>query len=256
MKLDSRRTLIPMSSVATGSWLTPRMARPRLVREKNRPSSRARSSRAARTRIRWSDTWMPNTDTRSNRPRAGWMKRSPGLAQPQLQRDGQERDAGRGHQQGDPGGVEQAADDDPLGGQGHGHRGGQAEDHGRDQRDADLVVGPVEGVHGDGAELALGEVEHAARLVDEHEPEGHQPVAGAGDDPDDQCLPLSRTATMRAAATTAMAVPVSADRLARTFGMRRLEAGGELGDGLEARGCRSRPRAGATTWPRSGCSPL
>src|SRR2546423_4560573 len=41
-------------------------------------------------------------------------------------------------------------------------------------------------------------------------------------------------ATMRAATTTAMAVPVSADRLARTLGTGCLEAGGELGDGLEA----------------------
>ena len=39
VKLDSRRTLIPTSSVAVGSWLAPRIARPRLVRVKNSPSS-------------------------------------------------------------------------------------------------------------------------------------------------------------------------------------------------------------------------
>ncbi len=76
VKLDRRRTEIPISSVATGSWLTPRMASPRLVREKNRPSSTASITSAARTRRRWSDTCTPKTETRFNRPRAGWMNRS------------------------------------------------------------------------------------------------------------------------------------------------------------------------------------
>jgi hypothetical protein len=52
VKLDRRRTEIPISSVATGSWLTPRMARPRLVREKNRPSNTASMTRAANTNMR------------------------------------------------------------------------------------------------------------------------------------------------------------------------------------------------------------
>src|SRR5437773_540491 len=51
---------------------------------------------------------------------------------------------------------------------------------------------------------------------------------------------LCPEATMTAATTTAMAVPTSADRLARKLGnsvlrpVHGLEAGGELGDGLEA----------------------
>ena len=110
---------------------------------------------------------------------------APGLPQPQLDPDGQQGDAGGGHQQRDPGRLEQGPHDEPLGGQPHGHGHGQGDEYGEEVGHP-VDVGAPKGVDGDGPELALGEVEDAARLVDQDQPEGHEPVAGAGDDPDDQ----------------------------------------------------------------------
>ena len=45
MNVDNRRTLMPTSSVAVGSWLAPMIARPRLVRVKNNPSNTASTAR-------------------------------------------------------------------------------------------------------------------------------------------------------------------------------------------------------------------
>ena len=41
VNVDRRRTLMPTSSVAVGSWLAPMIASPRLVRVKNSPSTTA-----------------------------------------------------------------------------------------------------------------------------------------------------------------------------------------------------------------------
>ena len=109
------------------------------------------------------------------------------LAEPQLGADGEQRHPGRRHQQRHPGGGEQRPDHEPFGGQPAGQGGHQPEQHGDPVGHADGVGAP-QGEDGHRAELPLGEVEDAARLVDEHEPERDQPVAGTGDDADDQCL--------------------------------------------------------------------
>ena len=182
VKRDSRSALMPISSVASGFWLRPRMARPRSVRAKNRAPATASATRVARINRRWSETAKPNTDTRSSRPSAGGRKRSwpspshssvpmaksdtPAVATSSVTR----------------GAANSGSDDEPLGGQPAGQSRHERQrawpaPYGHTDR-----VGAPQGEDGDRAELALGEVEDAARLVDEHEPERDQPVTRAGDD--------------------------------------------------------------------------
>ena len=66
MNVDSRRTLIPTSSVAVGSWLAPMIASPRLVLVKNSPSTTASTARVPISHNRWSEICTSRIVTRSS----------------------------------------------------------------------------------------------------------------------------------------------------------------------------------------------
>ena len=174
VNVDSRRTLMPTSSVAVGSWLAPMMASPRFVLVKNRPSTTARTASVPMSHSRWSETCTPKMVIRSRRERP--CDRAPLVVEePLLEGDREEGDARCGHQHDDPRRLEQRADDDALGEEAEQHPGQRARPDGQAVRHAARVE-EVERADGHATELALGEVEHAARLVDEHQAEGHEPV--------------------------------------------------------------------------------
>ena len=191
VNVDNRRTLMPTSSVAVGSWLAPMMASPRLVRVKNTPSKTASTARVPINHSRWSEiSHVEHGDAIDRRERLG-DRTALVVEEPLLDGDREQCDAGRGDEQGHAGRLEERADDDPLGEEAEQHRRQQSTDHGEAVRDV-VGVQQVQGAQRDGAELTLGEVEDAARLVDEHEPESDHAVGRAGHRADDDRLLLAR----------------------------------------------------------------
>ena len=152
-------------------------------RRRARPGWRSASSR-------WSETCTPSSSTRSTRSKPlaiglPWApanqismpmasRATPAVATSSVTR----------------GALNSGRTIDALGQEAH-QRGGDERAEER-QPVVGLEVEQVQGVQGDGAELALGEVEDAARLVDEHEAEGDHPVGRPGGHPDDERRVLAR----------------------------------------------------------------
>ena len=126
VNVDSRRTLMPTSSVAVGSWLAPMMASPRLVLVKNRPEHDGQhGERPDQPQPLVRDLHAEDRDPVEGRERP--RDRPPLVVEePLLEGDGEQRHAGGGHEHDDPGRLEQRADDDALG--------QEAEQHPRQQR--------------------------------------------------------------------------------------------------------------------------
>ena len=93
--VESRRTLMPISSVAVGSWLAPRIARPRLVLRKNSASSAASTtSTPSEQQALIRDLHAEHADPVERRQRTV-ERAGRRLAEPDLDRGGEQRDARR-----------------------------------------------------------------------------------------------------------------------------------------------------------------
>ena len=128
-------------------------------------------------------------------PRRIEDERGAGSDDGDLEGDEEQRDAHRGHDEGDPRRVQERADHEPLGEQPEPHGEAEGEDHRQQIVHVAAYVQRVQHQRRHRAELRLGEVEHPRALVDEHDPDGEQPVDGSIEEPDRRELQQVRRST-------------------------------------------------------------